>query len=73
MESTEILYETPTHWVSFNGRFFEVWRMGICVSTRVASVGGGGDRSWLTRAIAECDKRSALADETGVDDDSQPR
>ncbi len=61
----DIKYETADFWVLAVGkRGFEVYKTGIVVSTRVASIGHGpGPNLGIERAIAEADRRQQEFDE----------
>lgn len=64
---TAILYENGIFWVTkaAKGKGFEVYQSGATHSTRCAIIGFEGSPG-LGRAIAECDRRAALAKTSNV-------
>jgi hypothetical protein len=55
----DIVHEQGRHWVLKVPTGFEVYRIGITHSTRVARIGWPGTQQGLDRAIAECARREA--------------
>jgi hypothetical protein len=61
MQMSRILYENATHWVCDEPKAYVVYRNGVTVSERRATI---GKSLGLSRAIAEADKRSAAEAQT---------
>ncbi len=56
----DIVFEMGKHWVLSVPNGYEVYRIGITHSTRVARIGRDSDTfNGRARAIAECERREA--------------
>ncbi len=66
---TDVVYETPQHWVLRVPGGFEVYKVGITHSTRCAQIGFAGDVG-LCKAVVEIDRRERLYDLVAVNEKS---
>ncbi len=58
MRETDIVYETPRHWIRRVAKGFEVYRNDVTHSVRCARIGFEGQKG-LDRAKAEIARREA--------------
>lgn len=66
MKKSSVLYEVGVHWVRDSGKNFEVYRICVNHSSRVAIIGyGPAPDLGIERAKAECHRREALEQERG--------